>query len=908
TEYPRDRFIHEQFAAQVAARPDAIAVQCDGVRLTYRELDRCANAVAVQLIDSGVRASDRVGLFLERSIGYVVASLAVLKSGATYLPLEPTYPKDRLLYMVVDSAVRTILTTRQQMEQLTGYLVATASAVRAVEMSEVTALLGGHQPAVQGSVHGDSGLVPAYIMYTSGSSGTPKGVEVTHRGVVRLVTNTNFMSFTSDDVMLGLATTMFDASTWETWTALLNGGRLVLSPAGAIDSGKLGDLVHAERVTTLLYGVALFQQVVDDGLHQYKSVRQFLVGGDVAPVPHLQRAMAQLPECTFVNAYGPTENAVISAAFVIPNGSTLEDPLPIGRPISNSHTYVLDAFGEPAAIGVWGELCVGGDGVALGYVNRPELTTERFIRDLFSGDANGRLYRTGDGARWRVDGTLQFLGRLDNQVKIRGYRIEPGEIEAALFNVAGVKTAAVTVRPDQFGQKRLLGYYVPKDGQTLTIADVRTALMTTLPDYMVPAVITQLQELPLNNGGKVDRAMLPEPSGDTHGAPTTNVARPVSRSQRQLAQIWEGLLDHRPIGIDNDFFEVGGHSLLAVRMMTEVERSLGRKLSLATLLERPTIRYLAKKVDAAMLEDAEPLMVVLQSEGYERPFAFVHGDLTGGGWYCRKLSAMISPHIPMIVLPTFRPEIAGDAITIEAMARRHLIELRKVQPNGPYRLGGFCAGGLIALEMARELVAQGEAVERVIMVDGIHPNAASAIWRPILDRYAPPATTRDGMARRVALIAKIRYYDERLQVVRTMRPRQLARWANNAVRIRLGRTPIASDPSQPAAASVMQVTPPGREKLLFYSRAVFAYVPRSFVGHVDLIFSSDPRDQLTNPTAPVVPGTKPELGTAKMERAWKRVLPNAHVHHLGGSHIGIIVENLGELGACIRKCLGVQPT
>jgi thioesterase domain-containing protein len=262
----------------------------------------------------------------------------------------------------------------------------------------------------------------------------------------------------------------------------------------------------------------------------------------------------------------------------------------------------------------------------------------------------------------------------------------------------------------------------------------------------------------------------------------------------------------------------------------------------------------------------------------------------------------------MIVLPTFRPEIAGDAFTIEAMAARHLAELRKAQPHGPYRLGGFCAGGLIALEMARELKAAGEVVERVVMVDSVHPNAAGARLRPIIDRYAPLAGSREQMTKRIAVLNRVKYYDERLQVVRAMRPTQLLRWATNTVRIRFGGKPspasvgtsVAAIPNTPPAKPA---PPPEREKLLFYSRAASAYVPRPFSGTVDLVFSSDPLDQLINPTAPIVPGAKPEVGSARIERAWGRILRNAQVHHVDGSHIGIIVEHLDDLGACLRKCL-----
>lgn len=908
TEYPRERLIHELFEAQVAERANEVAVQCDGVSLTYSELNARANRLAYHLEQHGVREGDCVGLCAERSLAHLTASLAILKTGAAYLSLEPGYPADRLSFMMDDANVRIVLAP--------AHLLAQAATLVAGTKSEKTVLdISGGDDRVPEHAHRttfrttDSGNHVAYVMYTSGSSGTPKGVTVTHRGVVRLVRNTNYMTFTHRDVMLGMATTMFDASTWETWTALLNGGRLVLMPAGPLDLVQLNNLVANEQVTAMLYSVALFQQVVDLGLEQYSSVRQFLVGGDVAPLPHLRKAMDALPHCQFVNAYGPTENAVITCAFPLVRGALFTEPLPIGPPIANTQAYVLDASGTPVEIGVPGELCTGGDGVALGYLNREELTRDRFITDTFTGAPGGRVYRTGDGARWRADGVVEFLGRLDNQVKIRGFRIEPGEVESVMSTLPGVRAAAIAVRKDASGQKRLLGYFVVEAGKTLSAADVRAALRAQLPDYMVPASIMALDELPLTNSGKIDRKALPEPGElDVANNETNWKSRPLGRSQMQLAGIWEELLGRSGVGIDDDFFEMGGHSLLAVRMMNEVERILGRRLPLTVLLEKPTIRFLAKKIDAAILADPEPEMVVLNADGRETPLVFVHGDLTGGGWYCRRLATILGESVPMIVMPTFRPPASGESWTVETMAAMHVRELKKVRPHGPYRIGGFCAGGLIALEIARELKKSGDIVEGLAMVDSVNYNAPIMRWRPVMRRLYSSAPDGNDFTARQRVVSRVKYYDLRLRAVLAMSPGQLARWATNAVRIRLpgarantsAALPI-EEKSEPRVAK----NRPERENLLFYARAQSVFVPQKYDGLVDMIFSSDPTDQATNASDPAAAAEALKAGSADVERGWRSVVPQAKIRRIAGSHIGMIVDNLDQLGRSLRSCFNV---
>ncbi|MBC8087231.1 MAG: amino acid adenylation domain-containing protein [Phycisphaerae bacterium] len=921
TEYPRGAFIDELFAEQAARHPHAVAVECDGVSITYSALDARADALATRIARAGVRVGDCVGVFAERSIDFVVACLAILKAGGAYLPLEPGYPPDRLQFMLGDANARVTLTSQKLAEQFRGYVsdVAWATTVVVIDQPDSVATIDFYTfadpvnaPPLSGASRSDAGTRVAYVMYTSGSSGLPKGVAVPHRGVVRLVRNTTFMDFTPDDVMLGLATTMFDLSTWEIWSALLNGGRLVLLPGGPIDLSKLGALVQSARVTMMWNTPALFQQLVDHGLQQYDTVRLFAIAGDVVPFPHLRRAVAALPNCQFVNGYGPTENSVFTSAYLVPPNRPIQDPLPIGAPLSNTTVYILDGRGTPAAVGVPGELFTGGDGVALRYLNRTELTTERFLPDPFSAVPGAQMYRTGDGARWRADGTIEFLGRLDNQVKIRGYRIEPGEIENVMSTLPGIRLAAVAVRKDAAGQKRLLGYYVAESGKSFTPSDVRRALCARLPGYMVPAAIVALSELPQTNSGKLDRNALPEPTDAADEASESKWRnRPLGRSQKQLALIWEEVLDRQFIGVDDDFFELGGHSLLAVRMMREVERVLGRRLALTTLLERPTIRHLAKQVDAAILAEPEPEMVVLQPHGREKPFVFVHGDLTGGGWYCRRLSSLIGECVPLIAMPTIRPPAGGELWTIETMAAAHVRELRKVQPTGPYRIGGYCAGGLIALEIARELSRAGETVEQLFLVDSNIQNARVTRWRTLIDRMAPPPTAPNHFAERHRAITKVRYYDERLRTVQGMRVPALARWAINALRIRLPRH-RAAVPSTPGRESTLKHTiessPPERRNLLFYATSQSVYVPRPYAEAVTLILSSDPTDQYTKAANPQAAAEALERGPGSVARDWQRVLRDPRVHHIPGTHKGMIVENIDKLAEKLRLGLRVPDT
>ncbi|MFP2912873.1 non-ribosomal peptide synthetase, partial [Pyxidicoccus sp. 3LFB2] len=499
TEYPRDSTLPQVFSEVVARHGDRVAVELGGARLTYRELDARANQLAWQLRSLGVSTDARVAVALERSLELVVALVGILKAGAAYVPLDPDYPSERLEAMVDDARPRVLVTT--------GALLLGLPYERlAVVLMEQDSL------ARQPTSEPPPGALPeslAYVDFTSGSTGRPKGVAISHRAVLRTLFGVDFAHLGPEETLLQLAPVSFDASTLELWGALLHGGRLVLFPPRPPSLEELGQVLREGRVTTLWLTAGLFTQVVESGLDVLRPVKQVLTGGDVVPAPHARRVLESLG-CSVTNGYGPTESTVFAVCYRMTDAGQPGMSVPIGRPIANTRVYVLDAHGQPVPVGTPGELFIGGDGLARGYVEQPGLTAERFVPDALSGLPGARLYRTGDVVRWRQDGLLEFLGRVDAQVKVRGFRIELGEVETALRAHPEVREAVVLAREDSPGNKRLVAYVVPSRPEARRdTAAFQEWLRQRLPDYMVPAAFVTLESLPLTAQGKVDRRALP---------------------------------------------------------------------------------------------------------------------------------------------------------------------------------------------------------------------------------------------------------------------------------------------------------------------------------------------------------------------------------------------------------------
>jgi amino acid adenylation domain-containing protein len=586
--YPRESTLPELFERQVERAPDAVALVQAGAALTYRELDARAGELARRLVALGVGPDVPVALALPRSFNAILAILGILKAGGAYVPLDLSHPRERLAGLLRDSGAAALITRG-----------ALPAGVPAVEIPVVD--LDDHpreveeagEPAAGAAGHRPDPENLAYVMYTSGSTGAPKGVAVTHRNVARLVLGTDYARFGPDEVFLQLAPLTFDASTLEIWGPLLHGGRLALAPEGRSSLAELGALLRGEGVTTLWLTAGLFHQMVDEEIDGLAGVRQLLAGGDVVSPVRVRRVLERLPGTVVIDGYGPTEGTTFSACHRMTAPDEVGATVPIGRPIANTTAWVLDAGMRPAPIGSAGDLHVGGDGLARGYLGRPDLTAERFVPDPFA--TGGRLYRTGDRARWLPGGRLDFLGRSDLQVKIAGWRIEPGEIETLLAAHPDVRAAAVVVLADgDAAGKRLAAYVAVHGNQAGAAAELRSWLRERLPEPMVPAVWVLLDRLPLTPNGKVDRGALPLPGagGDVAGP------SPATPTEELLAGLWAELLGVERVGIHDDFFALGGHSLLATRLIARVHRMFGVDLPLRALFEEPTVAALAAHVDA----------------------------------------------------------------------------------------------------------------------------------------------------------------------------------------------------------------------------------------------------------------------------------------------------------------------
>ncbi|WP_033058535.1 non-ribosomal peptide synthetase, partial [Sinorhizobium arboris] len=594
-EYPSELCVHELFEAQVRRAPDAVAVVHEDEELSYGELNARANRLAHHLIGLGVKPDERIAICVERSPAMVVGLLAILKAGGAYVPLDPAYPSGRLRQVLDDAAPRRLLCDAAGREALGAEALANVTAVDLGAATPAWAELPASDPDPHALGLTSSHL--AYVIYTSGSTGTPKGAQNEHRAIInRLAWMQQAYALKATDVVLQKTPFGFDVSAWEFFWTLLEGASLVLAPPAAHkDPDALIDLIINQRITTAHFVPSMLVSFIDaKGVDRCTSLQRLLCSGEALPASLVRKARRVLPWTGLHNLYGPTEAAIDVTAWNCPDDfdGTI---VPIGRPISNTRVYLLDAFGAPVPFGAVGELYIGGAGVARGYLNRPELTAERFIASAFvEGD---RLYRTGDLARYLPDGNLEFLGRNDEQVKIRGFRIEPGEIAARLCEHERVREAVVVARDDRAGDKRLVAYVVAKaadgsdeaNGVELAAA-LRAHLGGLLPDYMVPAAFVRLDALPLTPNGKLDRKALPAPADDAYAR--TAYEAPQGAIETLLAGIWAELLGVERVGRHDNFFELGGHSLLAVQLMERLRRqSLG--VEVRTLFARPVLCDLA---------------------------------------------------------------------------------------------------------------------------------------------------------------------------------------------------------------------------------------------------------------------------------------------------------------------------
>lgn len=603
-DYPSDASLSEMFQEQADRNPLATALVHGGAgssrAFTYAELDRMSDLLACRIRNHfAPETVKNVGLMTLHSPEWIVGVLAILKAGGAFVPLDPSFPEERLAYMLEDSEARLVLAEEATLETAETVSGQRPMQIMLLETSKedgsdtasasASELVGFTKPAGW-----DSSRALAYIMYTSGSTGKPKGVMVTHRNVIRLVKNSRFLPWSEATRILQTGAIGFDAVTFEIFGALLNGGALYLADKETIlDPAALEERVREQEITTMWLTSPLFNQLSQDRPDMFRTLKHLLVGGDALSPKHIRAVREACPKLLLLNGYGPTENTTFSTVYPITRDHGHN--IPIGGPITNSTAYILNPHGQLQPVGVPGELYVGGDGVALGYVKLPELTAERFVPDPFHPARKAVMYRTGDRARWLPDGTIEYLGRMDLQVKIRGYRIETSEIEAVMLGLEGLKEAVVTVYTDSSGSKQLAAYYTTETGAS--VPEVRTRLAAMLPDYMVPASCLRLDRMPLTANGKVDRRALPEPEPILAAAGTYTA--PQTRLEEELAEIWQEVLGVDRIGVHDDFFALGGHSLKAMSLLSAIHKRLYVQLPMKELFAAPTLSRLALRIEGS---------------------------------------------------------------------------------------------------------------------------------------------------------------------------------------------------------------------------------------------------------------------------------------------------------------------
>ncbi len=703
--------VNMPFEEQSARNPAATALVFEGQRMSYGELNRRANQLAHRLHRLGIGAGSRVAICSGRNIERVVALLGVLKSGAAYVPVDPASPDERIAYMLADCTPAFIVTEagRRAACAAAGVPVLTLET-----MAEELAGEAGHNLALAPE---DAGKLPAYVMYTSGSTGQPKGAVVEHGNVLNLLADNAWCTIEEQDCVAQVANPAFDTCIWEIFGALLRGARvLVLPPSVVLDPAALQAALLAENVSHLALPTGLFAEYAEVLRPAFARMRYVLVGGDKLDPNVAARLLAsdQRPQ-HLLNVYGPTEAAFVVLTHEVKAGAQAGRSIPIGKPIANTQIHILDRFGNTVPIGVRGEIHIGGKSVGSGYWNRPALTAERYLPDPFNDTPGARLYRTGDLGRWLPDGTVEFLGRNDFQVKLRGFRIELGEIEACLSACPGVRDAVVMVR-EETGAKRLVAYLLVEPGAHPAPDALRTALARQLAEYMLPSAFVALETFPLTPNGKVDRKALPAPERASMVA--RSYAAPQGPVEEAIAALWRQLLAVELVGRDDNFFELGGHSLLAVQFVTRMHADLHAQLSLSDVIAAPTLAGIAALLQPGRA-DATPNLERMRDGGEQPPLFFVH-DGTGELSYARRLLSWIPEAVPVY---GFSAGVTrGDAEAVDGipeMAARYLRQMRSVQAQGPYRLAGYSAGGAIAYEMAQQLLGTDDSVGLLLVLDSL---------------------------------------------------------------------------------------------------------------------------------------------------------------------------------------------
>lgn len=862
-----------RFERQVERAPERLAVRMGAESLTYAGLDSAANRIAHLLLERLGSDNEPVALLLPQSVAQVTAVVGALKAGKIYVPLEPAQPPARLAEAIADAGPRLVLTDAAHCDLARQV----ASGPHVIEV-EAAAVAPDRRPGLV--VAPDSG---AYIFYTSGSTGRPKGVLDSHRNVLHNVMRyTNTLHLCSEDRLTLLQGPAFSGAVSSLFGALLNGAASFPFDVAREGADRIVGWLAAEAITIYHSVPALFRLVAPHGA-SLPALRVIRLEGDRATMRDLELFRRHFPaDCVLVNGLGATECGLVRQYFLTPDRPLPEAVVPIGEPVEDMEVLVRGEDGGPVPEGEVGEIAIRSRYLATGYWGRPDLTAERFLAD--PARPGSRIYRTGDTGRLQPGGLLEHLGRQDGIAKVRGQRVEVAEVETALLALPGIAEAAAMVREEVPGEPRLVAYLVLAAGAAPAAPELRRALAERLPAAMVPTAFVLLERLPLNDNRKVDRRALPpppprEPSGDERVSPRDAI-------EYTLAAIWAEVLETRDIGIRDSFFDLGGDSLLAAAMVEAVEQASGRRIPIAALVDTPTIEGLAERLREAEMRPGPP-MLVLNSAGARRPLFFLHGDFAGGGFYSRSLARELGPEQPLYAIHPHG--VTGPAVLgrVEAMADDHLKVLRAAQPAGPYLLGGYCDGGLVALEMARRLRADGEEVPVVMLLDSTAPTRGVRLLgglAAIGDRLGRTPIEQRGdrlarwRARDEAARERLRYYRARLREARGTSPG--AGWALIARRLHA----LAGRP-----AAVPRVDGDGSSRIApgltaHYRRAFLAYVPAPYPGRLAVLRSQSPGDP------------RPDLGWASVNR-------HVQVHAIPGDHLGCVTRDVGGTARRIAACL-----
>jgi amino acid adenylation domain-containing protein len=897
---PRVLQIHELIREQVRKTPHAVAVRCNDGELTYEELEGQANAVAHDLRSRGVMPGNLVGVCMERSLEMVVSLLGILKAGGAFVPLDPDYPQGRLVRMLAD-ARPVILLADQAGASLLGaehveVLMMNAAYLSALERADAPPLVD-HDPSAV-----------ACVLYTSGSTGLPKGVLSTHRGIVNnLLTMQQMYGLKAGDCMLQQTSLGFDAAAWEIFWPLMVGARTYLPrPGGQRDADYLVQVITDQRVATVGFSPSLLKLMLDvPGFTRCDQVVRVLAIGQVLSPALQEKFFARMPHAELHNLYGPTETSITVTAWKCERGDARRT-VPIGRRITNAELYILDAGLGLVPIGVAGEIYIGGVYVSNGYHDRPDLTAERFLAHPFRAGNGDRVYRTGDIARFGPDGVIEYIGRRDHQLKIRGVRVELEEVEAALDRLPAVKESIVVAHMDEEGEHRLAAYVAMNNGASSSL-DLRRALENELPSQFIPALIVPLEELPHGPNGKIDRAALPDPS-DFQPEPSPDVELPRTHREKHLATIWRELLDITDVGTRDSFFDLGGHSLLAVRMLQRVADEVGEAIGLRAFYSEPTIRamanLLASDASAAATVTRSPILKVREGSG-RPPLFYLNGQPPGGGRYALKLADHLPADQGLYVVPV---PIFEAPITTPEMATRIIDLIRAEQPSGPCLLGGNCYGATLAFEIAQQLEAGGERVPLVVL---IHPDARTPVHRgfrvmrriamlcgvPEEFQYAEFSGAKNYVRRAVSEIWRVqRLSSSRERLDRMM---QSSRWVMSFA-ARIARRPIwiwsmvksrapreADERIQDHMRQDWLPVPDGAESadqtahreltahVRFMEEAWTSYVPREYAGRVAIIWPLN---------GPANPPWDPR-------GVWTQLLPRLEWRSVPGNHWSMLHQH-----------------